>query len=65
MTMKSKREEWKLTQDEMAKLLEIPVRSYQLIEQKNSCSLRRAYSISQVLGCTIEEIFFNNKKEDS
>lgn len=58
MTLKKVREKTGMTQDEIAKLIEIPVRTYQRIEKENTCRLETAYSISQVLGKSIEEIFF-------
>lgn len=60
--MKSLREERQLTQVQVAKILEIPVSSYAMIEAGHRLNPRRGVQIkiARFYGCTIDELFFND-----
>ena len=48
----------KLTQEEIAKKLNICRKTYQNIERTNDCKLKIAKKIAEILNDTIENIFF-------
>lgn len=60
MSLKTSRLEMNLTQEEMARALDISLRAYQNMEKRNDAKVKIALSISVILNKTIEEIF----KED-
>lgn len=57
MSLKTHRNKIGLTQEEMARLLNISLRTYQNIEKRNDTTVKIAKSIAAILGGTIEEIF--------
>lgn len=61
MTLKSSRIENGYTQEELARILDICLRTYQNYEKNNNCSVKLALSISAILGKPIEEIFKEEK----
>lgn len=63
MRMKELRQKKNLTQFELAKLLNIDSTQISRIERTGKCSLQVAYCIAKILDSTIEEIFFNEKKD--
>lgn len=63
MKMKELRIKKGLTQYELGKLLDTDSNSIARIERTGKCRLEMAYCIAKILGCTIEEIFFNETKE--
>lgn len=46
-----------LTQEDMARLLGITLRTYQNIEKRKDCTVKLAKNISVILGKPIEELF--------
>lgn len=64
MKMKEYREEKQLTQFELGKLLNVDSNTISRIERTGKCRLDMAYCIAEILGHTIEEIFFTNEKKD-
>lgn len=58
MTLKEKRIEKNLTQEELARKAEVSVSTIAKAERKNTCSLETAKKISEILGESIENIFF-------
>lgn len=61
MTLKKERLKRNFTQEEMARLLGITLRTYQNIEKRNDTTVKIAKNIAVIFGCSIEEIF--NEKE--
>lgn len=57
MTLKKERLKRNLTQEEMARLLGITLRTYQNIEKKNDTTVKIAKSIAAIFNSSIEEIF--------
>lgn len=57
MSLKSSRLESGYTQEELARILNICLRTYQNYEKNNNCNVKLALSISAILGKPIEEIF--------
>lgn len=57
MCLKSARVEFGMTQEELARILNINLRTYQNYEKNNNCSVQLALSISVILNKTVEEIF--------
>lgn len=53
-----------MTQEQVARLADISLRTYQNIEKNNNTTLRTARNISLILCGTIEEIFYDEVKED-
>lgn len=51
------------TQEQLARLADIKLRTYQNIEKRNSTDIITARNISLMLASTIEEVFFDEKKE--
>lgn len=60
MTVKNSRNEIGYTQEQMARWLEISLRTYQNIEKRNDCTVKIAKEISKILKKPIEEIFKND-----
>ena len=59
--LKGLRVEHDLTQEEFACWIEMPISTYRKKESGTSpIQLEEAYKISQILGKSIEEIFFKN-----
>lgn len=58
--LKQLREAKGLQQQEMAKLLGYTVQSYNKVENgKKRLPIAKAMKASEILGCTLDEIFFN------
>lgn len=57
MTLKKERLKRNLTQEEMARLLGITLRTYQNIEKRNDTTVKIAMKIAIIFNSTIEEIF--------
>lgn len=57
MSLRNARLERGFTQEELSRILNICLRTYQNYEKNNNCSVQLAISIAVVLGKTVEEIF--------
>lgn len=57
MGLKEHRLKMGFTQEELARLLNIPLRTYQNIEKRNDTTVKIAKNISVLLNAPIEEIF--------
>lgn len=57
MSLKKERLKRNITQEEMARILGITLRTYQNIEKRNDTTVRIAKNIAVIFSCTIEEIF--------
>lgn len=57
MALKDYRIKSNLTQEELARILGITLRTYQNIEKRNDTTVRLAKNIAVILGASIEEIF--------
>ena len=57
MGLKEHRLKMNFTQEELARLLNIPLRTYQNIEKRNDTTVKIAKNIAVIFGCSIEEIF--------
>lgn len=58
MSLKEKRIKNNITQEELARKAEVSVSTITKAERKNTCSLDTAKKISEILGESIEDIFF-------
>lgn len=59
--LKGIRVEQNLTQEELAKLIKMPISTYRRKENgESSITLDEAFKISKILGKNIEEIFFTS-----
>lgn len=63
MTVKEKRIELDLTQQNLSDMTGIQVRTLQKIEKANYGSLKNAISIAKALKCTVEELFDEKPSE--
>lgn len=52
-----------LTQEELARLADIKLRTYQNIEKRNNTDIITARNIALMLASTIEEVFFDEEKK--
>lgn len=57
MSVKNSRIEKGYTQEQMARWIEISLRTYQNIEKRNDCTVKIAKELSKIFEKTIEEIF--------
>ena len=57
MGLKEHRLKMGFTQEELARLLNIPLKTYQNIEKRNDTTVKIAKNISVLLNAAIEEIF--------
>jgi DNA-binding XRE family transcriptional regulator len=57
MALKESRIKMGFTQEQLARLLNISLRTYQNIEKRNDTTVRIAKNLAVLLGETIEEIF--------
>ena len=62
MSLKKYRIKMGFTQEELARLLNIPLRTYQNIEKRNDTTIKIAKKISVLLNAPIEEIFYDKEK---
>ena len=61
--LKGIRVEQNLTQEELAKLIKMPISTYRRKENgESSITLDEAFKISKILGKNIEEIFFTREE---
>jgi len=61
MSLKEYRIKMGFTQEELARLLDIPLRTYQNYEKRNDTTVKIAKNISVLLNAAIEEIFFEEE----
>lgn len=64
MALKDFRIKRGMTQEQLARLLGVTLRTYQNIEKRNDTTVKIARNISLILCGTIEEIFYDEVKED-
>ena len=57
MSVKNSRIEKGYTQEQMARWIEISLRTYQNIEKRHDCTVKIAKELSKIFEKTIEEIF--------
>ncbi|MGV2642744.1 helix-turn-helix domain-containing protein [Clostridium perfringens] len=57
MALKKYRMKMGMTQEQLARLLGITLRTYQNIEKRNDTTVKIAKNLAVILGGTIEEIF--------
>jgi len=57
MSVKNSRIEKGYTQEQVARYMEVSLRTYQNIEKRNDCTVKLAKIISEMFKKTIEEIF--------
>ena len=62
MSLKEYRMKMGFTQEEIARLLDIPLRTYQNYEKRNDTTVKIAKNIAIIFGCSIEEIFAEKEK---
>ena len=63
MALKEYRIKMGMTQEQLARILDISLRTYQNIEKKNDTTVKLAKNISVILGASIEEIFSDEKEK--
>lgn len=61
MSVKSTRNEKGFTQEQMARWMEVSLRTYQNIEKRNDCTVKLAKELSKIFEKPIEEIFEKDK----
>lgn len=64
MALKDFRIKRGMTQEQLARLLGVTLRTYQNIEKRNDTTVKIARNLSLLLSGSIEEIFFEEIKED-
>lgn len=60
MSVKNSRNEKGYTQEQVARWMEVSLRTYQNIEKRNDCTVKLAKKLSEIFKKTIEEIFIND-----
>lgn len=60
--LKEERLKKKLTQEEIARKINTSLRTYQNIEKRNDCNVKKALKIAKILNEPIEKIFAEEKK---
>lgn len=63
MSLKSNRIKNNFTQEEMARMLGVTLRTYQNIEKRNDTTVKIARNIAIIFDTPIEEIFFDEDEE--
>lgn len=64
MALKDFRIKRGMTQEQLARLLGVTLRTYQNIEKRNDTTVKIARNLSLLLSGSIEEIFFEETIED-
>lgn len=64
MALKDYRIKRGMTQEQLARLLGVTLRTYQNIEKRNDTTVKIARNLSLLLSGSIEEIFFGETIED-
>lgn len=64
MALKDYRIKRGMTQEQLARLLGVTLRTYQNIEKRNDTTVKIARNLSLLLSGSIEEIFFEETIED-
>lgn len=63
MSLKKHRIKNKFTQEEMARMLGITLRTYQNMEKRNDTTVKMAKNIALIFDTPIEEIFLEESEE--
>lgn len=63
MSLKTNRIKNNFTQEEMARMLGVTLRTYQNIEKRNDTTVKIARNIAIIFDTPIEEIFFDEEED--